>query len=168
MYFDLLQQMKKQLGQLPAWFDAASAHATSRGFSPDAFLAMRLAPDQFALVKQVQIVCDTLKLGAARVTGKDAPSHADDEQTLDALRARIASVSAFLDTLTADDFASVAERTITQPRWEGRTMTGHDYFLEYLVPNFYFHVAHVYALLRHGGVALGKRDYLGALSMRAP
>jgi hypothetical protein len=168
MYFDLTRQMHKQLTQTLAWFDAAAAHATSRGFSPDAFLALRLAPDQFALVKQVQIACDTLKLGVARLTGRDAPVQADDEQTLDALRARVQSVLAFVAGVTEADFEGAAERTITQPRWEGRTMTGHDYFLEYLVPNFYFHVAHTYALLRHGGVALGKRDYLGALSMRAP
>jgi hypothetical protein len=166
MYFDLIRQMQKQLTQMLTWFDAASAHATSRGFNPDAFLTLRFAPDQFAFARQVQISCDTLKLGVARLTGREAPAQADDEQTLDALRARVQSVLAFVDGLTAADFEGAAARTITQPRWEGRTMTGHDYFLEHAVPNFYFHTAHVYALLRHGGVALGKRDYLGALSLR--
>ena len=167
MYFDLIRQMQKQLAQMLTWFDAATAHATARGFSPDAFLTMRLAPDQFALVKQVQIACDTLKLGVVRLTGREAPVQADDEQSLDALRARVQSVLAFAAGLTDADFEGAAARTITQPRWEGRTMSGHDYFLEHFVPNFYFHVAHVYALLRAGGVALGKRDYLGPLSLRS-
>jgi len=166
MYLDLIRQMQKQLTQMLTWFDAASAHATSRGFNPDAFLTLRLAPDQLAFPIQVHIACDTLKAGVAGLTGKTAPVFADEPPTLDTLRARVRAVIAFVDGLTAADFEGAVERTITQPRWEGRTMTGHDFFLEYLVPNFYFHVAHTYALLRHGGVALGKRDYLGALSMR--
>ena len=68
----------------------------------------------------------------------------------------------------ADDFAGAADRSVTQPRWEGKTMSGADYFVEHAVPNFYFHLAHTYAILRNGGVGLGKRDYLGALSLRAP
>ena len=67
-----------------------------------------------------------------------------------------------------DDFEGAKDRTITQPRWEGKTMTGHDYLLEHALPNFYFHLTHVYALLRHNGVSLGKRDFLGALTQRAP
>jgi hypothetical protein len=74
-------------------------------------------------------------------------------------------VVAFLDTLSPGDFASVAERTVSQPRWNGKTMTGAHYFVQHMLPNFYFHVGHVYALLRHNGVALGKRDYLGQLTM---
>ena len=166
MYIDMFRQMKKQLAQMSTWFDAAAASAQGRGFDPNVFLTMRLAPDQFALVKQVQIACDTAKFGAARVTGKEAPVQADDEQTLDALRARIAVVLDYLDGLGPQDFEGLAERTVTQPRWAGKVMSAHDYFVELVVPNFYFHLGHVYAIFRHGGVGLGKRDYLGALSQR--
>ena len=101
------------------------------------------------------------KLGASRVTGKDAPSHADNEATIAELRARVQSVISYLDGFAEKDFESVATRVVTQPRWEGKTMTGHDYFLEHVVPNFYFHLTTAYALLRHNGVPVGKRDFVG-------
>jgi len=168
MYLDMFRQMKKQLAQIDKWFDAAVADAEAKKFDPNILVTARLAPDQFAFARQVQITCDTAKLGASRVTGKDAPSHTDTEATLDELRARIKSVIGYLDELTAADFEGVATRTVTQPRWEGKIMSAHDYFIEHVVPNFYFHLGHVYALLRHNGVGVGKRDYLGALSQRMP
>lgn len=168
MYFEIFGQMKKQLGQLDKWLEAAAAYAKQKSFDPNVFLGMRLAPDQFAFARQVQTACDTPKLAAARLAGKEAPSHPDTEQTLDELRARVAAVIAYLDGFTAKDFEGAATRTITQPRWEGKTMTGADYFLEHALPNFYFHLTHVYAILRHGGVGIGKRDYLGSLNLRAP
>jgi hypothetical protein len=168
MYFELVTQMKKHLGQFDKWFDVATTYATEKKFDPNLYLGFRLSPDQFAFARQVQVACDTAKLGASRLAGKDAPSHADDQKTLEELRARVKSVIAYLDGLTAQDFAEGATRSITQPRWEGRTMTGHDYFVEHVVPNFFFHAAHAYAILRHNGVPLGKRDYLGQLTQRAP
>lgn len=168
MYFEIFRQMRKQLAQLDVWFDAAGAAAETRSFKPDAFLECRLAPDQFAFARQVQIACDTAKLAASRLSGKDAPTQADTETTIDELRARAHSVIAYLDGFTAKDFAEAASRSITQPRWEGKTMSGADYFVEHAVPNFYFHLGHAYAILRSNGVRLGKRDYLGALSQRAP
>jgi hypothetical protein len=168
MYDVLFSQMKKQLGQLGTWLDAADRYAKSEGFDADELLALRLAPDQFPFVRQVQIAGDTAKLAAARLTGKEAPSHADTETTLAELRTRVQSVIAFLDGLTAQDFAEAPARVITQPRWEGKVMSGADYFVEHALPNFYFHLTHTYALLRHRGVPLGKRDYLGALTQRTP
>ena len=160
--------MKKQLVQLDAWLDKADASAKARSFDANAFLECRLAPDQFPFVRQVQITCDTAKLAASRLSGKEAPSHADTEKTVDELRTRVRAVIEYLDGFTAKDFAEAASRSITQPRWEGKTMTGHDYFVEHAVPNFYFHLSTAYALLRANGVALGKRDYLGALTQHAP
>ncbi len=168
MYYEFFRQMKKTLGQLEGWLGAAAAHAQTKGFDPNVFLTLRLAPDQFALARQVQVASDTAKVAAARLTGKEAPSHPDTEQTLDELRARVKSIIAHLDTLTAKDFEGAATRVVTQPRWEGKTMTGADYFLEHAVPNFFFHTTHTYALLRHAGVSLGKRDFLGALTQKAP
>ena len=168
MFYDIFRQMKKQLVQLDKWLDAAEANAKERSFDPNLFVAFRLAPDQFAFSRQLQVACDTAKLGASRLTGKDAPSFPDTEQTLGELRARVQATIAYLDGFSAADFASAATRTITQPRWEGKTMTGHDYFIEHVVPNFYFHLTTVYAILRHNGVPVGKRDYLGALTQHAP
>ena len=168
MYYETFRQMKKTLGQLDSWFDAAAATAKEKSFDPNLFAGFRLSPDQFALARQVQISCDTLKLGASRLTGKAAPSQADTETTLDELRARVHSVIAYLDGFSAQDFEKAATATVTQPRWEGKTMTGADYFLEHVLPNFYFHVTTTYAILRHNGVSVGKRDFLGALTQHAP
>lgn len=168
MYDALFRQMKKQLGQLEKWLDATRSFATEKKIEPDLFVDFRLAPDQFALARQIQLTCDTAKLAASRLTGKEAPAQPDTERTLEELRARVRSVVAWLDGLSPADFEAAATRSITQPRWEGKTMTGHDYFVEHALPNFYFHLAHTYAILRHNGVGLGKRDYLGALTQKPP
>jgi uncharacterized protein len=168
MYFEHVRQMKKMLGQLDKWLEAAAAFAQSKKFDPNVFLTSRLAPDQFAFLKQVQAVCDVAKLIAARLSGKQAPSHPDTEQTFDELRARVATVVAYLDGFSRADFEAAATQVITQPRWEGKVMSGADYFQEHGLPNFFFHLTHVYAILRHNGVGLGKRDYLGPLTQRMP
>lgn len=168
MYDVLFKQMKKQLGQLDKWLATAETFATERKIDPSVFPNLRLSPDQFPLSRQVQSTCDTAKLAASRLTGKDAPSNPDTEQTLAELRTRIASTLAYLDTLTEKDFAEADTRKVTQPRWEGKWMTGADYFVEHAVPNFFFHLSHSYAILRHNGVQIGKRDYLGAVSHRPP
>ncbi len=166
MYNTLFNQMKKQLRQLDTWLVAAAAHATERGFDADLYLGFRLAPDQFAFARQVQIACDTAKLAASRLTGKDAPKHEDNEKSLADLRGRITSVLEYLDSITEADLAGAASRVVSQPRWEGKTMTGANYFVEHAVPNFYFHLTTTYAILRHTGVKIGKRDYLGPLSFQ--
>jgi hypothetical protein len=168
MYLAIFRQFDKQLAQLDKWLEATTAYAETKKFDPNIVLAFRLAPDQFPFSRQIQIACDTAKLGASRLTGVDGPSHADTESTLAELRTRIGSVRAYLGDLTEASFANATTRVITQPRWEGKTMTGHDYFIEHVVPNFYFHLNHTYAILRHNGVPLGKRDYLGALTQNLP
>jgi len=168
MYASIFNEMKRTLGQMEKWLDAASAYADSRKFSADVFVDLRLAPDQFPFVRQVQIACDTAKLAASRVSGKEAPSHADNEKTLAELRTRLQSVIAYLGTFSEKDFVDAANRKVTQPRWEGKWMTGHDYFVEHALPNFFFHASHAYAILRHNGVPIGKRDYLGTLTQHAP
>ena len=167
MYYRIFSQFKKQLMQLDKWLETATASAQAKSFDPNVFLGFRLAPDQFPFARQVQTACDTAKVAASRLTGKEAPSHPDTEQPLDELRARVRAVVTYLDGFSERDFEGAATRTITQPRWEGKTMTGADYFLEHALPNFYFHLTHTYAILRHNGVSLGKRDYLGALTQRA-
>ena len=168
MFYATFLQMKKTLGQLDKWLETATTYAQSRSFDPNVLLNARLAPDQFPLTRQVQTACDTAKLGASRLTGKAAPKHEDNENSIDELRARVSAVIAYLESFTAKDFEGAATVSVTQPRWEGKTMSGADYFLEHNVPNFFFHVTHTYAILRHNGVPIGKRDYLGQLSLRAP
>ncbi len=168
MYFETITQMKKMLNNLDHCLQKANAFAQAKKIEPAVIPGLRLAPDQFALARQVQIACDTAKMAASRLTGKAVPSAPDTEQTLEELCARIQTTLGILETFTAADFEGAATRVVTQPRWEGKTMSGADYFLEHAVPNFYFHTTHAYAILRHNGVDIGKRDYLGALSLRTP
>lgn len=158
--------MKKLLGQMSSWLDKAEAHATAKGYDPAVLLQARLAPDMFPLVRQFQGACDNAKFAAAFTVGKEPPSHADTEQTLAEVRARIASVVDYLGTFSAGDFEGTDARTVKRPRWEGKSMTATDYFLEHAMPNFFFHLTTAYAILRHSGVDVGKRDYLGKLSFR--
>lgn len=168
MYHAIFAQFAKELRQVDTWFDAAVAHAEARKFDPNLFLGFRLAPDQFGFARQVQAVCDVAKLAASRVTGKDAPKHEDTETTIDRLRTRVKAVIEYLGTFTAKDFEGAATRVVTTPRWEGKVMSGEAYFLEHGMPNFWFHLLHVYAILRHNGVNIGKRDYLGPITLTAP
>jgi len=166
MYFELFSQMKKTLGQIDTWLVTAEAHAKAKGFDPIIYANLRLAPDQLPFARQLQVACDATKLGASRLTGKEAPAQPDTEQTIDELRARVAAAIAYLDSFSAKDFEASASRMVTQPRWQGKGMTGANYFLEHVVPNFFFHASHVYAILRHNGVPLGTADYLGALTFQ--
>jgi len=160
----IVVQMKKMLLNLDACLEKATAHATAKKFEPQVLLQSRLAPDMFPLMRQIQSACDQAKYTAARTAGKDPPSHPDTEQTMDEARKRIETVIAYLDGFTAKDFEGSDARKITHPRWEGRSMTGLAYVLENTQPNFYFHVTMAYAILRHNGVEIGKRDYLGKLT----
>lgn len=159
-------EMKKLLGNLDACIDKAVAFAGTKKFDPNVLLQARLAPDMFPFVRQVQSACDTAKFAAARVTGREPPKHPDTEQTIDELKQRIASVIGYLDSYSAKDFEGVEDRTISLPRWEGKSMTARDYFVEHAQPNFFFHYTMAYALLRHNGVDVGKRDYLGQMTWR--
>jgi hypothetical protein len=168
MYTETFSQFKKQLGQLDKWLGTASEYAKSKNFDPDVFATLRLAPDQFALARQVQIACDTVKLSVNYLTGKPVPAQEDNEKALAELQARVQSVVTLLEGLTAKDFEGAAARVVSQPRWKGEWMTGADYFIEHTVPNFFFHLTTAYAILRHNGVAIGKKDYLGKQSKRPP
>ncbi len=166
MVYETFGQMKKMLAQLDKWLEAAEAFAKTKSFEPNLFLGFRLAPDQFAFARQVQATCDVAKLAASRLSGKEAPTHPDTEQTIGELRARVASVLTYLNGFSPKDFGGAATRVVSQPRWEGKVMDGADYFLEHGVPNFFFHITHCYAILRHNGVPVGKRDYLGPLTLK--
>lgn len=168
MYTETFAQMKKLLGQLDRWLGTAAEHARSKNVDPAVFPALRLALDQFPLARQVQICCDTVKVAASYLSGRVVESQPDTEQTIEELQARIRSTVAYLDSFTADDFAGAATRVVSQPRWKGEWMTGSDYLVQHALPNFYFHLTTAYAILRHNGVGLGKRDFLGAQTKRPP
>ena len=168
MYTEMFAQMKKQLGQLDKWLGSAGEYAKSKSFDPTVFVGLRLAPDQFPLARQVQICCDTVKLGASFLSGKAAESQPDTEQTLEELQGRVRSIIAYLDGFSPSDFDGAATRVVSQPRWKGEWMTGADYFVQHAVPNFFFHLTTAYAILRHNGVSVGKRDFLGAQTKRPP
>jgi len=164
--YPFILEMKKMLRSLDGCIDKAVAHASAKKFDPNVLVQARLAPDQFAFVRQVQATCDQAKYAASRLTGKEPPSHPDTEQTMDELKKRIATVVSYLDTFSEKDFAGVEDRTVTTPRWEGKSMTAINYFVEHSQPNFYFHLTTAYAILRHNGVDIGKRDYIGQLTWR--
>ncbi len=168
LYDATITQFSKMLGNLSVLFDKAIASAQARKFDPELLLQARLSPDQFALTRQVLIACDTAKLGASRLTGKPAPSHPDTESTIAELQGRIAETIAYLATFTPADLVGAEDRLISQPRWEGKTLTGAQFAQQHMIPNFYFHVTTAYGILRHNGVDVGKRDYLGEMPYKAP
>lgn len=169
MIFELtVPQFIKTLKNLNGFLDKAAGFADSKKFEMDVLLNSRLAPDQFPLTRQIQIVCDTAKLGASRLTGKAAPVNEDNEKTLAEVKARIQGTIAYLESMKPEDFKNAATATITTPRWEGKTLTGNDYVIHHVIPNFYFHVTTAYAIMRHNGVDLGKKDYLGEIPYKLP
>jgi hypothetical protein len=161
-------QFSKMLQNLSQLLDKAAAYCSAKKIEPEVLLSTRLAPDQFHLMRQIQVACDTAKIGVARVTGKEAPAHPDNEVTLADAKARIDKVIAYLQTYSDKDFAGAAERHVSQPRWAGKYLTGHEFAVQHMIPNFYFHVTTAYAILRANGVDLGKRDYLGAMPLKEP
>jgi hypothetical protein len=166
----VVSQFSKMLANLVAILGEAEKFAGEKKFDAGVLLQSRLAPDQFSLMQQIQAACDTAKLGAARLTDreKDAPVHGDAEKTIADAKARIESVIAYLGGISADAFATAADRRITQPRWAGKTLSGQEFLIQHVVPNFYFHVTTAYAILRHNGVGIGKRSYLGTMPYRDP
>lgn len=160
-----ITQFKKSLLNIEKWLDKAAAFADQKKFDVNNLLTARLAPDQFPFLRQVQIACDQAKFTAARLTGKQPPSHADTEKTIDELRARIHSVLTYLDGFKPEDFEGAEERKIELFNQKGKGMRGADYLRERQIANFYFHVTTAYAILRHNGVDLGKADYIGPVTM---
>jgi len=156
----------KILGQLGAMLEKAEKWTADRKIDPNAILLARLAPDMFTFTRQVQIATDMAKGTAARLAGEEPPRYEDNESSFADLRARVAKTIAFLQSLKADAFAGSETRAITLklgPPGNQREMKfeGLDYLQGFGTPNVYFHFSMVYALLRHNGLDIGKRDYTG-------
>ena len=167
MYELTVPQLIKMLNNVDRWLGAAVAHADKKKFEVDNLIQFRLAPDQFALARQVQTLCDNAKFIAGRLAAKEWPAHPDTETTFEQLRARIATVISFLDSFQPEDFTGAEDRQISLPWMEGKWMRGDEYVTHFALPNFYFHVVTVYSILRNNGVELGKRDFIGGVPMRS-
>jgi uncharacterized protein len=163
--FAILQQFKKTLTNLDGLLTKAAAYADTKKFNTAVLMKARLAPDMFPFARQIQSSCDNAKFVFARLTDKEAPSFPDDETTFAQLHERIVKTIAFLDSFKDSDFAGVPEKRVGSARWNGKTMAGPDYAVQYGIPNFYFHAVTAYAILRNNGVDLGKLDFLGQLDM---
>ena len=167
MLFEMtVPQFIRTLNNLSTFLDKAESFAKAKGFDSNVLANDRLAPDMFPLIKQVQIACDTAKLCASRLAGKDAPVNDDQEKTFEDLKKRIESTVKYLETFKAPDFEGAEVKHISQPRWEGKYLTGKEYVIHHAVPNIYFHTTTAYAILRHNGVDIGKKDYLGELPFK--
>ncbi|MDP1618762.1 DUF1993 family protein [Phenylobacterium sp.] len=151
----------QMLRNLAALLDKAEAHAKATGLPLSDLTEARLAPDMHSLIGQVQLASDAAKGGAARLAGVTPPSMPDTEATYEDLKARIAKTLAFVESITPDQISEDLERTIELPMPKGAmTFTAKDFLLTFSLPNFMFHVTTAYALLRHKGAPIGKRDFL--------
>ncbi len=156
------------LNALSAILDKAQAYAEAKRFDSAVLVESRLFPDMFPLRRQVQIACDQAKNGGARLAGTEPPKHEDNEKTLAELKARIAKTVAFVRTLDGSKIDAAGDREITFPLGPENKghMRGADYLNHFVLPNFYFHLTAAYAILRHCGVELGKRDFLAGVPMK--
>jgi hypothetical protein len=154
----------RMLGNMLTWLDKAQAHADARKFDSANYLGLRLAPDMLPLARQVQIASDGVKACMARLAGVEAPKWEDSETSLDDLRARIRKTIDYVASFQSSQIDGSDAREILHPQRSGDPLRfdGESYLKQHALPNFYFHSTILYALLRHAGVELGKRDYLGS------
>jgi hypothetical protein len=154
--------LSAMLANLSACLGIAEANAKERNIDPQVLLTARLAPDMFALARQVQIATDQAKGMAHRLPGREVPSMADNETSFAELRERIETVRKMLAEARPEEFAGAETRTVSVRTRNGEiSFNGRDYLYRYGLPNFYFHLTTAYAILRHNGVPLGKPDFLG-------
>ncbi|HJV82999.1 DUF1993 domain-containing protein [Noviherbaspirillum sp.] len=165
LYTASIPVFKQMLNSLDDILRKAEAHANEKKIDPNALLQARLFPDMFPLLRQVQLASDFAKGSAARLAGMDVPSYEDTEQSFSDLHARIAKTLAFIGSLMPAQIDGRAEQEIViqpgTPR-ERKFANQSVYLLHYGLPQFFFHVTTAYALLRHNGVEIGKRDFVGS------
>ena len=162
MYEASVPVFDKMLTALDKIIDKTVAHADAAGINHDAYLNVRLFPDMYSFITQVQIASDHAKGASARLAGIEVPSFDDEETTFGELKARIAATLAFVRGIDPSKFEGAEGRTVTLKRRSGPvTQEGGEYLFQRALPNFYFHVTTAYALLRQNGIEIGKRDFLG-------
>jgi uncharacterized protein len=152
----------RMLRNLEAVLDKGAAYAAARKIDPAVLVNARLFPDMFPLSAQVRIAGDFAKGAVARLTGNEPPKYEDNEASFDDLKARIAKTVAYVESFRPEQFADAATRTVTMKmRGEDKSFDGRTYLANIVLPNFYFHLTTAYDILRHNGVELGKRDFIG-------
>jgi uncharacterized protein len=164
LYITSVPVFNQMLGGLSSVLAKADAHAVARKIEPNALLQARLFPDMFSLLRQVQVACDFAKSVSARLAGVEVPSLEDKEQSFADLQARIAKTLAFVNGLTPQQYeGSETREIVTQAGTpKEKRFSGQSYLLNYGLPHFFFHTTTAYAILRHNGVEVGKKDYIGS------
>ena len=164
LYDTAVPVFNQMLGGLSGVLAKAQAQAAARKIEPDALLQSRLFPDMFPLLRQVRVACDFARSVSARLAGVEVPAYADDEVGFADLQARIARTLAFINGLTTAQFEGSATREIVTQAGtpKEKRFAGRSYLLNYGLPHFYFHVTTAYNILRHNGVDVGKKDYIGS------
>jgi uncharacterized protein len=165
MYQASVPPIIRTLTNLRAILEKAAAHAEARKIDPSVLVNARLYPNMYPLSRQVQIATDMAKGGASRLAGKEIPKYEDYESTFPELIARLEKTIALLEAFKPDEIDGSEEKAITL-QLHDRTLTfkGQPYLLDYVLPNVYFHATTAYAILRHNGVEVGKKDFLGKAS----
>lgn len=166
MVYEFVPQFTKMLTNLSTILDKAQVYSETKKFEVGNLLNARLAPDQFNFIRQIQIVSDTAKALVGKLTSKEPPKHDDKEATLAELQTRIQQTISFLKSVKPEDFKGWEDRKVTNPRREGKYLPANEYLMEHAVPNFYFHMTTAYSILRHNGLDIGKKDYLGDIKYR--
>ncbi|WP_312437771.1 DUF1993 domain-containing protein [Janthinobacterium sp.] len=163
MYQATIPVFARGLRVVSSLLEKAQAHVEQDGIVPDILLSAQLAPDMLNLTAQVQRVSDTAKLSVQRLSTIAAPKFEDNETSFEQLQQRIADTLAYVEGVSAGQMAGSAQREVVL-NWidGGKTFAGDDYLLGFALPNFYFHVSMVHAILRNNGVTIGKLDYLGS------
>lgn len=162
MYQVSAPRFVRMLTNLSALLDKAQTHVESRNIDPAALTAYRLYPDMYPLARQVQIACDRAVAAVAHLAGVEVPTYENTEQTFPELKARIAKAIAFVQSIKPEQIDGTEDKEIRLTRHGRETVfKGLQYLLDNAAPHFYFHVTTAYNILRHNGVEVGKRDYLG-------
>ena len=162
MYSASIPGFIKTLSNLSKILDKAAAHAEAKKIDPAVFLSARLSPDMYPLPRQIQIATDGVKGGAARLAGVESPSFPDTETTFPELQERLAKTIAYLETFKPEQIDGSEEKDIVLKFGPNEfKFVGERYLFDFVIPNLYFHAATAYAILRHNGVEIGKRDFLG-------
>jgi hypothetical protein len=168
MYYQIKKQYIKMLNNLSSILDKAVTFSEEKKIEPEVLLNSRLAPDQFNLIKQIQVACDGAKLGMARLIGQEnnAPKCEDNEKTVSEIKERIKLTVDYLETLKEEDFKNLDDRKIVYSFMKDKYVTPEESLIEFSLPNFYFHVTTAYAILRHNGLNIGKMDYIGSVPFK--
>ncbi|GIK80449.1 MAG: DUF1993 family protein [Pseudorhodoplanes sp.] len=162
MYQASVPVFAQRLAALADVLDKAAAHVAEKKIAPEALLSARLFPDMFAFTRQVQIAGDFAKATVARLAGVEIPKYEDTEKSFEELKARLLRTRDYVRAFGPDRINGSEERDITFPVAGDRmTLKGAEYLFGFAMPHFYFHAVTAYDILRHNGVALGKRDYMG-------